>query len=532
VLMQIYNPRQQAYRQILISAVPLFREGEEKPYQVYTVFDDVTERKQTEENLRESEERYRGLFNQMTEGFALHEIICDNLGQPRDYRFLEINPAFEALTGLHRENVVGRQMSQVLPDEDPLWVDIYGKVALTGEPIHFENYSPVLNKHYEVFAYRPGLRQFATLFVDITERKEAEEALRDSEERYRKLVETSPAGIYVLQDGIYTFANPVGLGLLGLASQDELSKTPAIEFIAPEYRKTIRKRIKRADQGENNRPLEIELLAVDGSRRMVETRSVPIQVNGRSAVFIQSEDITARRQYEEEVRSSLIQIELQRRLLEQRERERQQIARDLHDGPVQELTGAAFALQGLMLDCADADTRQQIEAIRTSLQEQVSDLRGYAQELRPPALSKFGLEVAIRSHLDTFQEKHPSLKIDFVVADQDGGRLPEVVRVACYRIYQESLTNIVKHAQATQVGIRLSIIPAELKLEIWDNGTGFEIPKDWLELARHQHLGLVGIRERAEAIGGSVEIVSTKDAGTRIAVKIPLDRLAEGLQTG
>jgi PAS domain S-box-containing protein len=130
-----------------------------------------------ERALRESEERYRSLFNSMTEGFAIHEIITDEAGRPCDYRFLDINPAFERLTGLKRESVVGKTQNEVLPGNNQEWIRKYGETALTGEPIHFEDYSPPLKKHYEVFAYRPAHRQFAVIFMDITERKEAELAL-------------------------------------------------------------------------------------------------------------------------------------------------------------------------------------------------------------------------------------------------------------------------------------------------------------------------------------------------------------------
>ena len=140
------------------------------------------------EALRESEERYRSLFSAMTDGFALHEIICNDKGKPCDYRFLDINPAFERLTGLKREEVVGRTVNEVLPDNEIYWVEIYGKVALTGESVHFENYASALDRHYEVFAYRPAPRRFATIFTDITKRKQSEMIL---EERTAQLEEAN-----------------------------------------------------------------------------------------------------------------------------------------------------------------------------------------------------------------------------------------------------------------------------------------------------------------------------------------------------
>ncbi len=138
---------------------------------------EMADRMAAEEALHESERRYRSLFNGMTEGFALHEIICDEKDEPYDYRFLDINPAFERLTGLKKEDVIGKTHNEILPGDDPRWVKEYGDVAITGKPTHFENYSPALRKHYEVFAYRPAPRQFAVVFMDITERKRHEEKI-------------------------------------------------------------------------------------------------------------------------------------------------------------------------------------------------------------------------------------------------------------------------------------------------------------------------------------------------------------------
>jgi signal transduction histidine kinase len=209
-------------------------------------------------------------------------------------------------------------------------------------------------------------------------------------------------------------------------------------------------------------------------------------------------------------------------LIEQREQERTQIARDLHDGPIQELTGAALTLQGIILDNRDLGVTRQLGELASSLQTQIGELRAYAQELRPPALAKFGLEQAIRSHMDLFEEKHPELSITFEGHQQ--GELTSVpLRMAYYRIYQEALNNILKHTHANQVTIRFEKDEHEVVLEIHDNGQGFKPPGDWLSLARGGHLGLVGMRERAEAVGGTLEVRSEPGQGTTVRVKVRLN---------
>jgi PAS domain S-box-containing protein len=141
-----------------------------------------------ERALRESEEQYRSLFNGMTEGFALHEIILDDDGKPCDYRFIEINPAFVRLTGLAREDVVGKLARNLLPIAHRGLIEIYDEVARTGNPIHSESYFPRLKKHFEVFAYSPARTLVAVQLMDITERKKAEEILKRDKETFERLV--------------------------------------------------------------------------------------------------------------------------------------------------------------------------------------------------------------------------------------------------------------------------------------------------------------------------------------------------------
>lgn len=167
---------------IINSAAPLYDDSGKCDGAVVALLD-ISERKRAEDDLRASEERYRSLFDCMSEGFALHEVVCDERGEPCDYRFLDVNPAFERLTGLKRDQVVGRLKTELLPEDDALWIRIYGKVALTGEPIHFDSRSSALGRHYDVFCFRPAPMQFAVVFVDVTEHKRLEQDLRDADRR-------------------------------------------------------------------------------------------------------------------------------------------------------------------------------------------------------------------------------------------------------------------------------------------------------------------------------------------------------------
>jgi PAS domain S-box-containing protein len=176
---------------------------------VVLVFHDVTQKRRAQEALRESEERYRSLFRNMEEGFALHEVVTDAAGAVCDYRFLDVNPGFERLTGLKAAELVGRTVREALPGIEPEWIERYGRVALTGEPATFESYAAPLGRWYQASAYRPSPGRFAVVFMDITARREAEERLREAQ----KL-----EGIGLLAGGIAHDFNNLLVGVIGSAS--------------------------------------------------------------------------------------------------------------------------------------------------------------------------------------------------------------------------------------------------------------------------------------------------------------------------
>lgn len=140
--------------------------------------------------------RYRELFDAMVDGFALHEIILDPQGVPCDYRFLQVNPAFERLTGLRAADIIGRRVKEVLPMIEASWIATYGRVALTGEPVHFEDYAAAQDKHFEVNAYRSAPGQFACVFKDCSERKRAALALQESQQRLALATDSAKLGIW------------------------------------------------------------------------------------------------------------------------------------------------------------------------------------------------------------------------------------------------------------------------------------------------------------------------------------------------
>jgi PAS domain S-box-containing protein len=158
-----------------------FRVGAPERRMVGVLFNDITARLRAEEGLRESEQRYRTLFTNMTEGFVLGEVIDDDAGTPRDVRLIEMNEAFEEQTGLERENARGRPLREVLPQVEQSWIDTYCEVALGGTARRFENYNRDLDRHFSLYCFSPARGRFAVLFSDVTERKRAEDALREAD---------------------------------------------------------------------------------------------------------------------------------------------------------------------------------------------------------------------------------------------------------------------------------------------------------------------------------------------------------------
>jgi PAS domain S-box-containing protein len=186
---------------------------------------EVEERTRSDEALVESERKYRLLFDNISAGFALHEMIYDERGQAVDYRFLEANPAFETLTGAPIESIRGKSVKELMPDTEQYWIDVYGDVAKTGEPMSYVNYAKEIGKHFETLAFSPEIGKFAVLFTDVTERMRKDEKLKE----LSSAVEHTTASVVVTdRKGTIEYVNPAFTEVTGYTSEECLGQNPRI----------------------------------------------------------------------------------------------------------------------------------------------------------------------------------------------------------------------------------------------------------------------------------------------------------------
>jgi len=482
---------------------------------------DVTEQLKMAADLRSSEERFR-LASQSTRGFVWdYDVLTD-----RVYR----SNGVEDLTGYTWEEIPQNRtgwLNLIHPDDRPT-----GDASEAPEPLKDHTYSleyRIVQKNGQVrWVMEQGNIQLGEngepvrvvgSTIDIDARKQAELSLQASEERFQRVLSNTPTVVFTMdRDLRYTWIhNPRH----GLTVEDVLGKTDC-ELLPPDAAEIITR--PKLEVLRSGKPIRCELTySIRGDLVAYFAAYEPIfskdgQVVGLSGVTM---DITDRIQLQRQQQQDQAKIEIQHSIIGQREQERLQIARDLHDGPLQNLSALAFQLNTLLVRLNGEEERAILGEVKAVLNETVNELRSYATELRPPLLASFGLERAIRQHLDDFRRRHPHIHVEFT-AHHSTDLLLETPRIAMYRIYQEAMNNIVKHSHAGRVEIMLESDDSMARLEIRDDGNGFELPAHWLELARQKHLGVVGMIERAEAVGGRADVQSTPGAGTCVRVWLPV----------
>ncbi|MFH1879198.1 MAG: PAS domain S-box protein, partial [Bacillota bacterium] len=267
-IMGIFQPEIDEYVWLSITATPLFYPGETVPYQVYTLFQDITAERKAQQN-------YRLLFHEMLDGFAVHEIICDAQGKPSDYRFLAVNPAFETMTGLKAADIVGKTVLEVLPQTEPYWIEIYGKVALTGEPVRFENFTKTAGKYFSVSAYQPRPTQFACTFTDITKRVLAEKEAKENLLRLQGLLDNSPSPIMIIDGTGQCVSASSYLSAMMSVSKEEMQGKAISQFLPDRIAKKLMRAISNA-QKDHRILKDVDVFDLPGEKRLFESRFFPI----------------------------------------------------------------------------------------------------------------------------------------------------------------------------------------------------------------------------------------------------------------
>jgi PAS domain S-box-containing protein len=353
---------------------------------------------------------------------------------------------------------------------------------------------------------------------DITAHKKAEKELRASEEKYRTVVETSLGAIYVHQDGIFTFANQRLAEMLGYTGPEEIIGRYFWEFVHPDDRNMVKSRGLSRQRGDfTPRQYSFRGIKKDGAAIWIELRATNAMYMGKPAVLGNFIDITKRKRAEEEIRH------LSRRLIEISEEEKRIIARDLHDEFGQALTSLHFDLEALekSLPEGQKEQKQRCGLLMNQVEKLADNIRKTTAHLRPDLLDHLGLVPTLEWYINDFAARRKEIEVNFQAVGFKK-RLETQTEIVLYRILQECLNNISKHAQAKHVNIMLTYSYPKVIFIIKDDGIGYEqaedgLPRDILK----EGIGLLSMRERVASLKGTIDINSTPGRGTVIRVEFP-----------
>jgi len=482
--------------------------------------------KRAEEALRKSEGEYKDSMEEAPIG------ICniDLMG-----KVTYVNKRFEGVSGYPREEVVGRngfklgmfsnetfkllarRLKARLRGGSPRCIEAQFKCK-DGRWIWVEIEARLIKKR----GLPVGLQLVAR---EVTEWKKAEEAQRESEKRYRLLVEEMGEGLaFVDARENITLANPSAEEIFGVATGGLVGRNLS-RFMTPEFFKIIKKQTEKRRAGEKS-TYEIEIIRADGKECQILITATPRfdekgEYLGADTFF---KDVTEQKKFEEELRKSHEQLRsLSAHLQAVREGERTSIAREIHDDLGQTMTALKmdFSLLNRLIPKEEKVLLRKTESMSKLVDMILQDTKRISTELRPGLLDDLGLFAAIEWQAEEFQNRtrikcEVTLGPENIVLDRDRS-------TAIFRIFQETLTNIARHANATKVSINLKGKGGKLTLKVGDNGRG--ITEE--QIYDSKSFGLIGIRERVAFLGGEIKIKGVRNKGTTITVSIPFGGAGE-----
>jgi PAS domain S-box-containing protein len=347
------------------------------------------------------------------------------------------------------------------------------------------------------------------------EAKRTEDALRQSEDRMRRAMEAIPAMVWSARpDGTVDFVNAAWAQYMEVPAQVE--RLDWVARLHPEDRSRVLEHWRGLIASGIPSEIEMRLRRSDGSYRWFLARQQPLrdETGGVARWYGTLTDIEDRRQSEEKLRRSAEELQaLSRRLVELQESERKLLARELHDRVGQALTALSINLGMLQGRSRTPEVRARLKDSEALLEATVQAIENVAADLRPPMLDDHGLPAALAWYADEFAARSG---VAVSVQAETGERLSPEVEIALFRIAQEALNNIAKHARATRATIVLGRAATDCVMWISDNGIGSGHAEP-----RRPGLGMVTMRERAQAVGGSFEISSLPGEGTRLTVHVP-----------
>ena len=464
---------------------------------------------------------YRLLF----ERSPLPMWVCD----PETLRFLAVNDAAVRHYGYSRDEFLGMTVKDIRPPEDvPKLLEAIVRVgpALGSQGVwrHRRRDGTLIDADVTTtgieFDGRPAL---LVVVHDVTERRQMLERLTESEQQLRAIFETEPECVKLLdRQGRLLNMNPAGLTMIEAGSMDEVVGRDVLSIVAPEHRSAFAALTQQVFDGKSG-TLEFEIVGLKGTRRWLETHAVPLPgADGRiSALLGVTRDITIRKRAEGALARSRAQLRrLTARLEAVREEERTRIAREIHDQLGQALTALKMDLAWLRKKpprraAAVARKLREMDAVIDGTIEETHRL---ASELRPRILDDLGLPAATRWLAEEFQRRS-TLRCDVQVTSEEP-RLGIAQATAVFRILQEALTNVVRHARASAVEIRCFVVGDVLELFVRDDGRGITPA----EADDQRSLGLLGIRERALTWSGEVLVRGEPGRGTTLRLIMPIAR--------